>query len=320
MKKKLLLQLGVIFLLVLVFVAFHLGIYCNFTYRYADTSPEIVQKQAIALDEYLPFADNSRIVKVNAGLQLQDELPILDGATALFPLYSAFVNATYPKESVQFDGQGFTAASSLQKTGTGDAYKAIVDGDADIIFVAGPSQAQTEYAEKRGVELAYVPFGYEAFVFIVNENNPIQSLTAGQIRGIYAGVYKNWREVGGDDAPIVQVQRVEGSGSQTAMVSFMQGTPLLRRPTSIAGRAIGYSFRFYVSTLAGKENVKMIAVDGVYPSQENIRNGTYPATQCFYAVYRVNNQNKNIPLLIQWILSAEGQSIVEKTGYVPVNK
>lgn len=63
----------------------------------------------------------------------------------------------------------------------------------------------------------------------------------------------------------------------------------------------------------------MIAVDGVYPSEENIRNGTYPITDCFYAIYRIDNQNKNISLLIDWILSDEGQYIVEKTGYVPVN-
>lgn len=312
-------QLAVIFLLIAVFVVFNMGIYFNFTYRYMDKSSKIMQEQAIELDKYLPFDDNSLIVKLNSEFKLTGELPVLDGATALFPIYSAFVNATYPKESVDFDGLDFAISSCLQKTGTGAAYKAIVDGNVDIIFTAKPSQAQIEYAENMGVELAYVPFGYEAFVFIVNSENPIESLTSEQIRGIYSGLYKNWRDVGGEKSPIIQVQRVEGSGSQTAMVSFMQGTPLMKRPTSIVGRAIGYSFRFYVSDLAGKENVKMIAVDGVYPIEENIRNGTYPITDCFYAVYRADNQNENISLLIDWILSDEGQYIVEKTGYVPVN-
>ena len=320
MRGKLIKQLAVIFLLIAVFASFHLAIYSNFTYRYMDKSSKIMQEQAIGLDKYLPFDDNSRIVKTDSGLKLTGELPVLDGATALFPIFSAFVNATYPKEAVDFDGQNFTALSSLQKTGTTGAYKSIVDGDADIIFTAKPSQGQLEYAEKMGVELTYVPFGYEAFVFIVNSKNPVESLTSQQIRGIYSGLYKNWRDVGGEDTPIIQVQRVEGSGSQTAMVSFMQGAPLMKRPSNIVGRAIGYSFRFYVSDLAGKENVKMIAVDGVYPSGENIRNETYPITDCFYAVYRSDNKNENIPLLVDWILSDEGQYIVEKTGYVPVNE
>ena len=320
MKEKLIKQLAIIFLLIAVLAFFHLAIYFNFTYRYMDKSSEIMQEQAIELDKYLPFDDHSRIVKTNSDLKLTGELPILDGATALFPLYSAFVNATYPKEAVDFDGQNFTASSSLKKTGTTEAYKAIVDGNVDIIFAAKPSQGQIEYAENMGVELTYVPFGYEAFVFIVNSQNPVESLTAEQIRGIYSGLYKNWHDVGSEKAPIIQVQRGEGSGRQTAMVSFMQGTPLMERPTNIIGRAIGYSFRFYVSDLAGKEHVKMIAVDGVYPSEENIRNGTYPITDCFYAVYRTDNQNENISLLIDWIVSNEGQYIVEKTGYVSVNK
>lgn len=319
MKNKLLKQLAVIFLVSSVFIIFILGIYFNFTYRYVDKSSEMMQEKAIELDKYLPFEDDSLIAKMNSDLKLKDELPVLDGATALFPIYSAFVNATYPKESVNFDGLDFAASSSLQKTGTGAAYKAIVDGTVDIIFVAKPSQAQMEYAENMGVELAYVPFGYEAFVFIVNSKNSIESLTSEQIKGIYSGLYKNWREVGGENAPIIQVQRVAGSGSQTAMESFMQDNPLMSRPTSIIGKAIGYSFRFYVSDLAGKENVKMIAVDGIDPSEENIRNGTYPITDSFYAVYRVDNENKNIPLFIEWILSDEGQYIVEETGYIPVN-
>jgi len=319
MNGKLIKQLAAIFLLIAVFLAFNLGIYFNFTYRYMDKSSQIMQEQSIELDKYLPFDDNSQIIKLDSEYKLAGNLPVLDGATALLPIYSAFVNSLYPKESVEFNGLDFTGSSRLQKTGTGSAYKAIVDGSADIIFVAKPSQAQIEYAESMGVELAYVPFGYEAFVFIVNSGNFIESLTSEQIRGIYSGQYKNWRDIGGEKTPIIQVQRVDGSGSQTAMVSFMQDTPLMKRPTSIVGRAIGYSFRFYVSDLAGKEQLKMIAVDGIYPSEENIRNGSYPITDCFYAVYRVDNQNENIPRLIDWILSEEGQYIVEKTGYIPIN-
>jgi phosphate transport system substrate-binding protein len=316
MNKK---QLAIILLLVVAFLIFDATIYFNFTYRYTDTSSEVVQEQTLELGRYLPFDDDSLIVKVDSTVKIKGELPVLDGATALFPVYSAFVNATYPKGSVEFDGLDFTAASALQKTGTAEAYRAVVDGGADIIFAAGPSREQMEYARDMGVELAYVPLGYEAFVFIVSARNPVESLTSGQLRGIYSGSYKKWREVGGDSSPIVPVQRVAGSGSQTAMLSFMEGAPLITRPTNFIGRAIGYSFRLYVSDLSGKENVKTLAVDGVNPPAENIRNGTYPVTDCFYAVYRAGNPNGNIPLLLDWALSDEGQDIIEKTGYVPVN-
>ena len=233
-------------------------------------------------------------------------------------VYSAFVHVAYSKESVNFDGLDFTSSSRLQKTGTTKAYKAIVDGNADIIFAAKPSQEQLEYAENSRIDLIYVPIGYEAFVFFVNSKNTVQELTMEQIRGIYSGKYKNWREVGGEKTPIIAVQRVDGSGSQTAMAAFMEDEPLMNRPASIIGRAIGYSFRLYVSNLAGKNNLKMLAINGVEPTEENIRNGIYPLMDCFYAVFRADNQKKNVKILIEWILSDEGQYIVEKTGYVPV--
>ena len=315
---KLVKQLAIISLLIAFFASLNLWIYFNFTYRYVDNSSETMRQQLIELDVYLPFDSNSRIVKVDSDLKLTGNLPVLDGATALFPIYSAFVNATYPESSVNFDIIDFTPESGLQKTGTGGAYKAIVDGTADIIFVAKPSQAQIQYAESMRVELVYVPIGYEAFVFIVNSKNPVEYLTTEQIQGIYSGKHKNWREVGGENTPIIALQRVDGSGSQTAMTSFMGETALLNRPANIRGRAIGFSFRFYVSDLSGKQNIKMISVDGVHPSKENIRNGTYPIIDSFYAVYRADDENGNIPMFINWILSDEGQYIIEQTGYVPV--
>ena len=62
------------------------------------------------------------------------------------------------------------------------------------------------------------------------------------------------------------------------------------------------------------ENVKMLSLDGVYPSCENIQNRTYPLVSQFYAIYRKDNKNENIPVLIDWLLSEEGQTLIEKTG------
>ena len=64
----------------------------------------------------------------------------------------------------------------------------------------------------------------------------------------------------------------------------------------------------------------MISLNGVYPNAENIQNKTYPIVAQFYAVYRADNENKNIPVLIDWLLSEEGQTIIEKTGYVRIKQ
>ena len=65
--------------------------------------------------------------------------------------------------------------------------------------------------------------------------------------------------------------------------------------------------------------VKMLSLNGVYPSAENIRNRSYPVVAQFYAIYRADNENENIPVLIEWLLSEEGQTLIEATGYVRIN-
>lgn len=318
MNKKLIKQLAVIALVIGFFAAVDCAIYFGITRRYEDNSSTLMQTKSIELDKYLPFTEDSLIVKRKSSLQLTGDLPELDGATALFPIYSAFMNAVYPEGSCEFTGEDFTPQSKLRKRSTPAAYAAVTDGTADIIFVAQPSKEQIAAAEQTGAELVYVPIGYEAFVFITNANNPVSSLTTEQIKGIYTGRYKNWSEVGGSDARILALQRSVGSGSQTAMLDFMGDTPMSdpNATTLLGGKAIGYSFRFYVEGIVANENVRMLSVDGVAPTVENIKNKTYPVTDTFFAVYRADNKNENIPILIDWILSDEGQRIIEETGYV----
>ena len=64
--------------------------------------------------------------------------------------------------------------------------------------------------------------------------------------------------------------------------------------------------------------MKMLSLNGVYPSAENIRNRTYPVVAQFYAIYRADNENENIRVLIDWLLSEEGQKLIEETGYVRI--
>lgn len=278
-----------------------------------------MKSRSIEVSEYLPFTENSGIVHVDSSVKLSGNLPVIDGAAALYPMFSAFVDATYPEDSVSFDGTDFTEGSALQFHNTRGAYQAVVDGDADIIFCAKSSEEQLAYAEEKGVELKMVPIGYEAFVFIVGKDNPVDNLTIEQVQGLYTEKYKNWSEVGGDNRLVDAVQRNTGSGSQTAMLSFMNGQTMKRSVMgALTGRAIGFSFRYYVEGLSVNPDVKMLSLNGVYPSEENIANGTYPIASNFYAVYDASNENENIALLLDFILSEEGQRIVKESGYTPM--
>lgn len=322
-------QLLIIFVVIAVFAAFNLSIYLLLTQRLSNNFSDTSQAKMVDVEKYLPYEEESDLVRIDSSLKLTENLPVLDGAAALLPVYAAFVDNVYPEWSVTYEGgafsddnyygENFAKDSKMQYQNTVRGYQAIVDGTTDILFCAAPSAEQEQYAKEQGVELVYVPVGKEAFVFFVNENNPVDDLSVWQIRDIYAGEYKNWEELGGADRVINPVTRLAGSGSQSAMDAFMGEQKIARKsPFAITGASIGFSFRYYMDGMVGNEAVKMLSLNGVYPSTENIKNGSYPIVTEFYAIYRKDNENENIQILIDWILSEEGQEIIERTGYVGI--
>ena len=81
--------------------------------------------------------------------------------------------------------------------------------------------------------------------------------------------------------------------------------------------AMGFTFRYYSTEMVKNEKIKLLSIDGVAPTKENIQNGTYPLVSEFYAI-TAGTENHNVQKLIDWILSEEGQVMVEKVGYVPL--
>lgn len=324
---KLVKQIGAVILTVILFAAFNLSIYMFLTRRLSNNFGGAGSARMIDVEKYLPFEEKSDLPRITSSLKLSGDLPVLDGAAALVPVYAAVIDNVYPEGCVTFDGgvfssdnyygENFAPDSAMQYKNTVRGYKAIVDGVTDVFFSAGPSEEQKAYAEEKGVELVYLPIGLEAFVFFVNANNPVEELSADQIRDIYAGEIRNWKDVGGANRIINPVTRLEGSGSQTAFLNFMGDKKIGRKSLfSVTGGSLGFSFRYYMDGIVADDSVKMISLNGVYPSAENIRDGAYPVVARFYAIYRSDNENKNVPVLIEWLLSEEGQEIIEKSGYV----
>ena len=287
---------------------------------------------------YMPFSVGSLVVTPDETPTLHftdaDHLPRMDGATALYPVYAAFAQATYPDELSDLEEDD--KLNLVDCTTTNNAYLNIVNGESDIIFVAGPSKEQEKYAAQKGVELVYTPIGREAFVFFVHPDNPIDDLSLDDIRGIYSGSITKWSELGISGLGHIRAyQRDEGSGSQTALERFVMGdTPLMPPETEsyedgMGGmieqvsdyknhrNAIGFSFRFYCTTLMRDFHVKLLAVNGVEPTLENIENGAYPLASSFYAVTR-SDADENTKALVEWICGPQGQALVEKAGYTPM--
>ncbi|WP_066051772.1 PstS family phosphate ABC transporter substrate-binding protein [Robertmurraya korlensis] len=299
-------------------------------YQYYVKSLEVVSTQDVDLSQYRPFVRNSKVVTLNEAstFKIKEDLPTLDGATALYPVYAGFVQAVYPKKVYSLD------ESEVVSTQTGYAFERLVKGEVDMVFMAKPSEEQMDFARLQGVELALTPIGREAFVFFVHKDNPVEELSVREIQGIYSGKIANWKEVGGKDKEIRAFQRPEGSGSQSALVNFMGDTSLMNPPAKdiVSGmggiireisnyqnrpNAIGFSFRHFSEEMVQNGEIKNVAINGVLPTKENIQNETYPIVANFYAI-TASSKNPHLEEFIQWMQSKQGQEIVERSGYVPV--
>ena len=204
----------------------------------------------------------------------------------------------------------------------------------DLVLATYPNADERQAAADAGAELVYVPFCYDAFVFMVNEANPVDSLTVAQIQEIYTGQHKTWASLGGTAQKLYAYQRPHGSGSQTAMEEMvMAGLEIQKAQSNYISDgmadavrqignydngpgAIGYSYLYYVNTLVENSGIKVLAVDGVTPDNENLQSGAYPFTVNYYAVYRKGDANTEA--FVNWLVSEEGQKAVRQAGYVPL--
>ena len=303
--------------------------------------------------------DGERLVSLDEPVTLmidkEEDMPILDGAEACYPVYSALAKHIYKDidkievKQVELDKTDFSELSFAEKnmvknngkivtfTNTVRAYERLVEHSVDLVFGARPSSNQKEYATSLGEELISVPIGREAFVFFVEEDNPVDNLSSDEARSIYHGDITNWSEVGGKNQKIIAFQRPEDSGSQSMMKYFMKDVSLkepdtMEMETAMGGvikrvkqyhneaGALGYTFNYFLTGLNQEKGVKILSIDGVYPSIENIKNGSYPIVVDLVCIKRNSDTNENVDKVIDYLLSKQGQEIIEKTGYAPLSE
>lgn len=258
-----------------------------------------------------------------------DDWPIIDGATALAPYYEAMA-AELLDMSID-EAKGYVLCNR-----TDGAYENLLAGKVDMIFCSYPSEEYQERADEIGLEYELTPFLNGGFVFFVNKANPVDSITIEQAHDIYAGKITNWSELGGNDEPIVAFQRPNNSGSQTGLYKYIiSEDELMEAPSDeIFGAmdeivdavnayengkgSIGYSYYYYVTNMHYQEDIKLLAIDGIMPSDETIANGTYPIINPSFAIINAATPEDS-PLrdILAWIVSEKGQYVGRQQGYVP---
>ena len=258
-----------------------------------------------------------------------EDYPRVDGSTSMLPLSRALMMAATGVSAQE-------AELRVSHTKTTLSFYALVSGEADLLLVARPAEEAFAYADEMGVELEMRPIGVDALVFLTGEENPVDSLTRQQAVGIYTGEITNWQEVGGADAEIIAYQRNKTAGSQVMMENVvMDGEPMMDAPMEYrpsemgelvdevasyrnSASAIGYSVYYYVTRYLRVEGVKLLAIDGVAPSNGTIASGEYPYTQYNYAVIR-KDEKENSPArqLFDFLTTPEGKALMAAQGYVP---
>lgn len=259
----------------------------------------------------------------------KEDYPRVDASLAIHPLVDSIAANFLAVSEDELDYEYTTGRSS-------DVYANLIDGNVDVIFAAPISDMDKDYAKSKNVELEITPATSSAFVFVVNKDNKVDNLTIEQIQKIYSGEITNWKEVGGDDEPIIAYQRPQGSGSQTAMVDLVMKDVPLKDPevfeieSEMSGlinavaeydnaiNALGYSYFYYVNTMYKNENIKMIKVNGVEPTIDTIKNGKYPIYTNGFIVTR-KDKDENTTKWVNEVLGKRGSKIITEAGYVPLN-
>jgi len=227
---------------------------------------------------------------------------------------------------------------SVSGGGSGTGLAALINGTTDIANASRKiKDEEKQNAQKNGIEPYEIEIARDAIGVIVNPENPVQQLTLQQISDIYSGKITNWKEVGGEDRPIVLLSRESNSGTHVYFLEqvvrlgnskdktlFSPDTLLLPSSEGIMAEvrqnpnAIGYDGLGYITP-----DVKTLAIaskDGgeyVKPSIETVNNGKYPIARPLF-MYTPGEPQGDVKTYLDWIRGPEGQKIVGQLGFVPL--
>ncbi len=260
----------------------------------------------------------------------ESDMPRIDGSTATIPLSEALVQDLlgYSPEEAQ---------DYVHHNTTHSAYENLINHECDVIFVTPPSEEEYKMMDESGEEFETVRVVKDAFVFLVNARNSVESISSDDVKSIYKGKIKNWNEIGGEDLQIIPYQRPDNSGSQTLMYKLcVPADEIMPAPKSLkpggmddlvdavssfdGGKgALGYSVYYYASGMYVRDGARLIAIDGVMPTLETIKNDSYPFVDGYYAIFRKSEPDGSpVRNLISYLLSEKGQRTAEAAGYVPI--
>lgn len=213
--------------------------------------------------------------------------------------------------------------------GSGVGISALLDNSTDIAMSSRKIKMDERMKlQDAGRAFKEVIIANDALSVIVNPQNKVSKLTRQQLEGIFTGKIKNWKEVGGDDLQIVVYSRETSSGTYeffkehvmnrknyASSVLNMPATGAIIQSVSQTKGAIGYVGLAYVTKEVKDIQVSFDGKTFTLASVENAKNKTYPVVRPLYFYYPTSKEAMIKPYL-DFILSAEGQKLVDQVGYI----
>lgn len=236
---------------------------------------------------------------------------------------STSVGTLMEKEAEVFKKDNSGIKVDINQIGSSAGIKDAINGTVEI----GMSSRDLKEGEISN-GLVEVEIAFDGMAVITSKNNKIDSLTINEVKDIYTGKITNWKEVGGKDLEIVVVSREDGSGTRDAFQEIIGYTSeqLYKKAligdgsgnikTTVAGNdhAIGFISFEYMD-----DSVNAVKINDIEPTAENVKNGGYKLARPFLLVYKEDNLKENGNKLIDFILSKEGQQIVEESGLISID-
>ena len=236
-----------------------------------------------------------------------------DGSTSMEKVIGALGEAFQNDTGISF---------TYNPTGSGSGIKAVQEGRCDIGLSSRDLKTEEKEAGLSGTVLAY-----DGIAIIVHPENPVADLSVETIAKIYTGEITNWSEVGGNDAEIVLIGREAGSGTRDGFESItdtedacqyrqeLTSTGDVITTVSQNPGAIGYA-----SVASVKDTVKAVTVDGVAPTEETIKDGSYVVQRPFVLVTKTGVELSDAAFkFFTYITSADANEIISAAGVVPAN-
>lgn len=270
------------------------------------------------------------------------KMPVIDGSTSTYP----FTEAIYG--SLFFNGYNHPSKPAKHSKSHA-SYERVINGDIDLMIASVyPSEDILALAKEKNVELELIPIAYDAMVFFTNAENSASNLTQEQITNIYVdNKYSNWNEIGGPDALLYPYARNYDSGSHAQMEKhFLKGKDInekIRQETTSVtmanvltdvvgsktddpkGFGLGYSIYYYFNNMDmfynTKTTLKLLSVDGVYPNDDTIADGSYPLSNNTYIVLRKSEpEDSPARRMAEFMLTDAGQECVVLAGFGKLKK